>query len=517
MADWRVAASMLVVLALPRVAATDAEIWTVLTIDPKGDARAASGSDAAQLAFRHDADKRMLWFRLAVYGKPSQDAFGVQIAVDSGTDGRRKAAWWGANKGFMFDRLVTARVTGGAYRGTIGVADADGATAGNLSNISHDTAELRVVDDGYMIGVRLADITNGTKLSVVVAVGSDKEWTDEVPNAGVVAIDFAAPRPARGLREIDVRRNNLELPTDYEPIRDDTPPQVVERGRPAGRALIVVPGVFSGPNAFDAFIARHEPDYRFLIVTPPGLNGTRARRMPPRSASYGDRPWTRQLERDILDLIRRKRLERPVIITHGFPGSLAATALAANHPETIGGVIEVAAMPVQPMLSPSDPTGATPMSSVERIRYQDELWAPKWFKYVTPETWESNNYRTPMFANDPGLAEDTRRRIEEAPLAVKIRYLVEANATDDSADLLRIQVPLLALRPGFTAKALADPPNVSYRRSFVDAWNTFSKNAYIDLKTLADSAVLVFDDQPVTADRSVVEFLDRIGVAPASR
>src|SRR5689334_12603370 len=103
MADWRVAVSMLVVLALPRVAATDAEIWTVLTIDPKGDTRAASGSDAAQLAFRHDPEKQMLWFRVAIYGKPNQDAFAVQIAIDSGTDGRPKTAWWGANKSFLFD------------------------------------------------------------------------------------------------------------------------------------------------------------------------------------------------------------------------------------------------------------------------------------------------------------------------------------------------------------------------------------------------------------------------------
>jgi pimeloyl-ACP methyl ester carboxylesterase len=510
---------MLVVLGLIHVAANDVDIWTVLTNDPKGDTRADSGIDAAQLAFRYDVDDDMLWFRLAVYAKPNPDAFGMQLAIDSGTDGRRKAAWWGSTKDFRFDRLVTARVThvGAAYRGTIGVADADGATSGDVTDISHDTLQLRVVDDGYILGVRRAEITSGTKMNVIAAVGTDREWTDEVPNARIAAIDLAAPRPARGLREIDVRRNNLEFPADYEPLGDDTPPSIVKRGRSAGRALILIPGVFSGSKAFDAFIARHQTDYRFFIVTPPGLNGTRARRMPPSTASYGARPWTRRLERDILDLIRHERLERPVIIAHGYPGSLAATALAANHSDSIGGVIEVAAMPVQPTPSPSDPTGATLMSPTERIRYQDELWAPQWFKYVTPETWESNNYPAPMFANDPVLAEDTRRRIEEAPLAVKVRYLVEANATDDATDLLRIRIPLLALRPGFTARALADPVNAPSFRRFVDAWNAFSTNAHLDLKTVADAAVLVFDDQPEAADRDVVAFLNRIGVAPERR
>jgi pimeloyl-ACP methyl ester carboxylesterase len=495
-----------------------ANIWAVKMIDPLGDAKGGSPIDAAQLSFRYDRAAEVVWFRVALYGTRVSEAFGLQLAIDTGSDGS-KASWWGANKEFRFDRLVTARVTrnGNAFRGTIGVANADGAAAGNFTNVSRDSLQLRVEGDAIVVGVRRADLAGATKMNVIAAVGSDTEWTDEIPNMRQIPLDISAPRPTRGLLEIDVNRNNFQWLDGDAPLSDTDLPSIAKRGRTSGRALILVPGVFSGPAAFDAFIARHEEDYRFLIVTPPGLNGTRARRMPAVTVSYGERPWTRALERDLIDLIRREQLDKPVLVSHGFPGSLAVTAIAANHPEAIAGAIEIAAMPPQPIPSPTDPSGKTLMTPAERVRYQDELWAPKWFKYVTPETWENNNYRAPMFQRDPDRAEQVRQRIEQTPLPVKIRYLTESNATDDSGDLARISVPLLALRPAFTATVLADQANAWFRTSFVDAWKAFSGNAHIQLTTLEDSGVLVFDDQPKAADDTVIEFLERIGLARARR
>src|SRR5262249_30326320 len=166
----------------------------------------------------------------------------------------------------------------------------------------HETLQLRVDDDAYIVGVKRTEVITGTKMTVVASVGTDREWTDEL--AGVT-IDVAAPRPERGLREIDVTRNNLVTPADDKPLPDDEPPLIERRGRASGRALILIPGVFSGAHVFDPFIERHASDYRFLVVTPPGLNGSRPRAMPQPGTSFGERTWTRRLERDILDLIRR--------------------------------------------------------------------------------------------------------------------------------------------------------------------------------------------------------------------
>jgi predicted TIM-barrel fold metal-dependent hydrolase len=483
---------LLAPLALAVALASADDIWTVQMIDPNGDARGRP--DAAQLSFRYDRVADVLWFRVAVYGRPDPDAFGIRLAIDT-------------------DRIVTAQVTrtNGVYRGTIGVADSAGASAGNLTSLSRDTLQLRVDDDGYIVGVKRTEVTSGTKMTVVASVGTNREWTDEI--AGVT-IDVAAPRPERGLREIDVTRNNLVLPAGDTPLANDEPPSVERRGRTSGRALILVPGVFSGADAFDPFIERHTSDYRFFIVTPPGLNGTRPRLAPPAGTSFGERTWTRHLERDLLDLIRRERLERPVLVSHGFPGSLAVTAIAANHPEAIGGAIEIAEMPPQPLPSPRDTSGKTLITPEDRVRLQDEFWGPKWFKYVTPETWENNNYRASMFQVDAERGEQVRRRIEQHSLPVKIRYLTESNGTDDSADIARIAVPVLAVRPGFNDTILADPLNRWFRTSFIDAWNAFSTNPAIHVTTIPGSGVRVFHDQLKAADDAIVAFLAQVSAAP---
>src|SRR5215510_5985262 len=100
-----------------------AQVWTVLAGDPKGDARDPSLADAAQLAYRYDKQQDFLWFRVTLYGVPDEHGFGVNIAFDTGDDKTLKANWWGANKTFKFDRLLTAWVKrdGDGYQGTIGI------------------------------------------------------------------------------------------------------------------------------------------------------------------------------------------------------------------------------------------------------------------------------------------------------------------------------------------------------------------------------------------------------------
>src|SRR5712692_7179861 len=83
-----------------------AQVWTVLAVDPKGDGRDASLPDAAQLSYGYDKQDDLLWFRVSLYGKPHEEYFGVHI-VDTGAEDAAKMNWWGANKDFKFDKLVT--------------------------------------------------------------------------------------------------------------------------------------------------------------------------------------------------------------------------------------------------------------------------------------------------------------------------------------------------------------------------------------------------------------------------
>jgi len=488
------------------------QIWTVLAFDAKGDGRDPSLPDAAQLSYRYDQQQDMLWFRLSLYGKANPEAFGVNIVVDSGGNDAAKMNWWGANKDFKFDKLVTAWVTraNGRYQGTIGVGDAAGAKAKNFNNLVQNNLEVRTEGDAIVVGLKRSDLTDKMKISLIAAVGSNERWNDDIPNTMPVTLDLAAARPTRGLRELDLGRNNFQLPSSYKTLKDDQPPLIVKKGR--GReTLILIPGVYSGSQAFDDFMKRNESHYRFYLVTPPGLNGTSARPLPPETTSYGELSWTRRLERDVLDLVSREKLKKPVIVAHGFPGSLIAAEMAVRHPEVLGGVIDIAVTPVRFFPSPRDPSFKKPATPDERVESVNESWAHKWFKYVTPQTWESNNYQASMFANDPARAEQVRPQVESAPLEVKIRYLCEFMAADQTSDFASLTVPLLALVPGFNEKFLADPANRFYKRSFQDSWEPFSNNPRVQRITIPDARALILEDQPKLADEAIAAFVGKIG------
>jgi pimeloyl-ACP methyl ester carboxylesterase len=481
-----------------------ASVWTVAAIDPKGDGREPSLADAAQLSYRYDESDDMLWFRVSLFDRPNAGAFGVNIAVDTGANGSGKANWWGANKEFAFDRLVTAWVnrTGDGYSGTIGISDATGANRHELTNLATNSVDVRVDGDAILVGVKRRQLTEEMTMKVVAAVGSNEAWNDDIPNVRSAAIELRSPRPVRGLREIDVSRNNLMLGRNEKVLRDSAPPKVMRSGH--GRtAMILVPGVYSGRDAFDGFVSRNSSRYAFHTVTPPGLAATPPRGMPPATVSYGDLTWTRRLAADIVGLIERQRLEHPIVVTHGFPGSLAAEEIAVSHPQLIGGVVEIASMAVQPYPTSSG-REATPE---ERVAIVDDSWARQWFRYVTPETWESNNYPADMFTNDAVRAERIRREIEAVPLPVKIRYLAEFMASDHRPAFGGIGVPVLVLRPGFNETLLSNAAFGWFKASFQDGWNGYPANPRVELMTIPDARALILDDQPGLADRAIATFV----------
>src|SRR4030095_9070215 len=144
--------ALFVTLLVISPAIATAQVWTVLTFDGQGDGRDSSLADAAQLAYRYEKEQDVLWFRLALYGRPNKEAFGVNLAIDTGGDDSTKMNWWGANKAFKFDRLMTANVTRGekGFEGTIGVGNPAGVNAKQLNNLQQNNLQIRVEGDAIV-------------------------------------------------------------------------------------------------------------------------------------------------------------------------------------------------------------------------------------------------------------------------------------------------------------------------------------------------------------------------------
>ena len=505
--------ALLLLFSMIAAASASAQIWTVIGAKAKGTARDPSLAEAAQLSFRYDKQQDLLWFRVSLYGKPDEQAFGVNIVLDTGGDEAAKMNWWGANKTFKFDKLLTAWVTRGSdgYQGTIGVGDAAGANAKQFNNLRQNNLQIFVGSDSIVIGVKRSDVTDKLKMNLLAAVGSNQQWNDDLPRTGFATIDLAAERPKRGLREIDVSRNNLEFPAGYKALPDVQPPLITKRGR-GRQTLILVPGMYSGANSFAAFIARNQTRYKLYLVTPPGINGTPARSMPAAGSSFSELTWTRRLERDILDLIRRENLNKPLILAERAPAAQAAIELAVEHPDRIGGVVLVGTNLVQFFPSPKDPTRKSPITFPERVASVDEGWAAKWFKYVTPETWMSGDLSPQLLSSDRSRAQTAWQELEAAPVEVKIRYLCEFWASDVTRDFDKLQVPVLALVPGFNENFLADPANIFAKMAFLDSWETLvPRHPMLELVRIPEARMLVLDDQPKLADDTIATFVEKVG------
>ncbi len=486
-------------------------IWTVLTLDAKGDGRDPSLADAAMLSYRYDKQQDFLWFRVGLYGTPNPQAFGVNIAIDTGIDDAGKTNWWGGNNAFRFDKLLTAWVTKSTngYEGTIGVGDTAGVKARHLNNLLQNNLKIRIEGDSILIGVKRSEITDKLKMNLIAAVGSNQQWNDDVPGTGSVVMDLAAERPTRGIREIDLSRNNLEFPKHVKTLPLDKSAPVTRLGD-GSQPIILVPGMYSGAHSFDEFMTRNEARYQFFVVTPPGINGTTPRAVP-RNTSFGELTWTRLLERDILQLIQKQKLMKPVIVAESHPGSIAAMELALAHPDKIGGVVIAGTNLVQFSPSAKDPSRKIQNKPAERIAVVDESWAAKWFRYVTPETWLSNDMRPEMLSSDIAKGQKARDEVEAAELEVKIRYLCEFWASDVTQSFDKLQVPVLALISAFDEKFLNDPAYRFTKVAYVDSWETLvPHNSKLELVKIADARLLLLQDQPQRAQEAINGFVEKI-------
>jgi pimeloyl-ACP methyl ester carboxylesterase len=208
-------------------------------------------------------------------------------------------------------------------------------------------------------------------------------------------------------------------------------------------------------------------------------------------------------------------LSKPVLIAERQPAAQAAIELASEHPAQIGGVVLVGTNLVQFFSAPKDPARRTPIAYSDRSVLVDESWAAKWFKYVTPETWKNGDLRPQLLSADPARAQTAWDELEAAPLEVKIRYLCEFWASDVTRGFDRLQIPVLALVPGFDEKFLADPANSFAKPAFLDSWETLvPKHPQLELVKIPNARMLVLDDQPKAADDAIAAFIKKIGEAP---
>jgi pimeloyl-ACP methyl ester carboxylesterase len=323
-------------------------------------------------------------------------------------------------------------------------------------------------------------------------------------------LSLAATEVARGQETCsrimiqDPALNNLVDPPGSETAAPGTLGGVLREGT-GERTMILVPGLGFGGGVFTEFMAAHAADYRMLAVTLPGFGGTAAPASPPETTSFGEQTWTTAALGALERLMDAEGLEDAVVVGHWIGGTQIALRLAMARPHRVAAVVLLAG---SARMTTTDPERAAWISTPERrLVSVDKYMAPLWFKTVTRETWDDNNFLPSDYAVDPVRGLRLWREAASPKLHVWVRYLCEYNAQDICAQLGGLTVPTLLLEPGLEGAA-HDPEN-DYMRSFChDSWDgCLGGDAPFTRRVIPNSRACLWFDRPAEVGGAIAEFL----------
>jgi pimeloyl-ACP methyl ester carboxylesterase len=320
-------------------------------------------------------------------------------------------------------------------------------------------------------------------------------------------------RSVARILEQDPSLNNLVDPPGYRTAPPGTLGAVAKAGT-GSEAMILIPGLGFGGGIFEPLAQRFEADFTTHAVTLAGFGGSAAAPAPPETTSFGEQTWTNGALAALERLLAEERIERAVVVGHWLTGTQLALRLALARPETIRAVVLLAG---SARMTTDDPARAARIATPQmRVAVTDQFLAPRWFKTVTRETWDDNNFLPADYAVHPLVGLRLWREAARPPLHVWVRFLNEFNAQDVCAELPRLTVPTLLLEPGREGHE-HDPANDYLKLYLHDSWaGCVEHHPKVAVRTIPRARVALWYDQPQAVEAAMREFLGtaRAGAGP---
>jgi tetratricopeptide (TPR) repeat protein len=183
-------------MTAPAVRNLDHVAWKQLTADPANDGRNPNWPEAKALSYYYDASTDTIWFKFDLERLPNPNAFGINLIVDTDQNQQNGASWWGNNKAFKYDRLVTVWVikTGAnRYRGSVGIGDNRGVQLGRYTNLFRNNLAFHADTEKkiFLLGFKSADLDHDGQFDLIGEVGSNVGWNDDVPDTNSIAVNIS--------------------------------------------------------------------------------------------------------------------------------------------------------------------------------------------------------------------------------------------------------------------------------------------------------------------------------------
>jgi pimeloyl-ACP methyl ester carboxylesterase len=270
----------------------------------------------------------------------------------------------------------------------------------------------------------------------------------------------------------------------------------VERQGDHGRPVILIPGLESGPWVWQRTIKHLQKDHVVYAVTLAGFDGMPA---PADGGNLFDRA-----DASLLQLIKKDRIDKPVLVGHSLGGTLALR-FASQHPQLVSGVVAVDGLPIFP--------GMERVSAEQRHAMATRL--QRQMNGATPEQFKAQSlaYMQKIGLVDQQLAAKYAPMNARSDIKGAAQYLAEDLAFDGRADLKQANVPILEISPYF-APDFSKPPMVMSETQKATYYQSLLANApNAKVVSISPSRHYVMLDQPAKFEQVLDGFLKRIATA----
>lgn len=261
-------------------------------------------------------------------------------------------------------------------------------------------------------------------------------------------------------------------------------------GEASQPALILIPGLTNSAAVWGPTIHRFSSSHTVYALTLAGFGG--------RSPVMA--PMLDKVDADIVTLIAKEHLNKPILIGHSMGGHLAIR-IATEHSDLLRGVIAVDGLPVFP--------GFETMNSDQRAAAASKT-AAQIGTAATPDQFmqAERTYIVPYLTLAKNVDTVTKFSAGADPKATA-QYLQELLSTDLRPQLSKIAVPVLELAP-YDATLDKNPPaafaTATAKQMYYENLLKNDKTATVEM--VQDSRHFIMIDQPDAFYVDVQNFID---------
>lgn len=209
---------------------------------------------------------------------------------------------------------------------------------------------------------------------------------------------------------------------------------LVERHGSGGQPMILIPGLASGPWAWQEAVRRFKDSRAVYVLTFPGFDGRPA--VPGKGLDAA--------RESIVSLIEQRKLAHPVLVGHSLGGTLAL-AVAAMRPELVGAVVSLDGLPTLP--------GTEDLSETQRAQMTAGMKSRPMVMSSAVFAAQQTDYMSGTGVLDMGRAEELAKLTTKSDPGAVSQYMMDAFSVDLRDKLARISAPVLVLVPYYSGDA----------------------------------------------------------------